>query len=389
MTGAAPRKVVLAAGGTGGHMFPAQALARELLARGSQVVLVTDQRGGGFGTDLPEVETYRISAGGVAGSGLAKKLKGLASLGLGYLQVRKHLKGLGAEVVVGFGGYASVPTVLAGAHAGLWVVLHEQNAVVGRANRLLAKRAHAIATCFDQVVGLRPAQRRKVTVTGNPVRAAIAELGRRPYALPGESDRLNLLVVGGSQGARVFNSVVPEAIRRLPEALRHRLALSQQVSGQAVDDVAAVYRDCGVAAELAGFFGDVPARLSAAHLVICRSGASTTAELAAAGRPAILVPYPSAIDDHQTANARALVEAGAAWLMPESSLSAESLAERMESLLSAPALLGRAAHCAAAAAQDDAARRLADLVGAADRSNGNETPDDGDDDEAEDEEAAA
>ena len=387
MSRAATRRVILAAGGTGGHMFPAQALARELLARGRPVALVTDQRGGGFGPDLPQVETHRISAGGVAGSGLVKKLKGLASLGLGYLQARRLLKGLDAQVVVGFGGYASVPTVLAGSHAGLRVVLHEQNAVAGRANRLLAGRAHAIATCFERVGGLRPSDRRKVTVTGNPVRPAIAELGRRPYAVPGKSDRLNLLVVGGSQGARVFNTLVPEAVRLLPEDLRRRLDLSQQVPGQALDEVAAVYRDCGVAAKLAGFFDDVPARLAAAHLVICRSGASTTAELAAAGRPAILVPYPSAIDDHQTANARALVDAGAAWMMPEASLNAQALAERLESLLRAPALLTRAAHCAAAAATNGAAGRLADLVCSADHSNGSETP--GDDGEHEDEEAAA
>jgi UDP-N-acetylglucosamine--N-acetylmuramyl-(pentapeptide) pyrophosphoryl-undecaprenol N-acetylglucosamine transferase len=374
MTGAAPRKIVLAAGGTGGHMFPAQALARELLSRGCEVVLVTDQRGAGFGPELPQVETYRISAGGVAGSGLLRKLKGLASLALGFFQARRLLKGLGAEVVVGFGGYPSVPTVFAGSRAGLRIVIHEQNAVAGRANRLLAPRAHVIATCFDRVKGLRKAERRRAAVTGNPVRAAIAELGRRPYGVPGETDPLTVIVVGGSQGARVFNTVVPEAIRQLPEALRRRIRLSQQVPGEAIERIGAIYRECGVAADLAGFFDDLPTRLAAAHLVICRAGASTTAELAAAGRPAILVPYPTATDDHQTANARALVDAGAAWLLPESSLTAQTLAERLESLLGTPALLTRAAHCAAAVARHHAAERLADLVLAGNKCNGETSP---------------
>ncbi len=375
MSPARPQKVVLAAGGTGGHMFPAEALARELLARGCAVELITDRRGAGFGPDLGQVTIHRISAGGVAGGSPLKRVKGLFSLLVGFVQARGLLKRLHADAIVGFGGYPSVPTALAGALAGLRVVLHEQNAVLGRANRLLAPRARAIATCFAEVKGLAPDDRAKATVTGNPVRPAILAVGSRPYALPETSARLRLLVTGGSQGARTFNTMVPDAVRRLPEDLRRRLDVVQQVPGDAIDDVAAAYEGCGVTAHLAGFIDDMPERLAQAHLAICRAGASTIAELAAAGRPAILVPYPYATDDHQSANAQALVDAGAAWLMPERSLNAEVLAERLDALFAAPAVLDRAARCAASLAHPNAARHLADLALGA-QSNGDEEPDD-------------
>ncbi|MFQ5774239.1 MAG: undecaprenyldiphospho-muramoylpentapeptide beta-N-acetylglucosaminyltransferase [Kiloniellaceae bacterium] len=362
MSPAAPRRVILAAGGTGGHMFPAQALARELLGRGLGVALVTDRRGGGFGPELPQVETHVISAGGLAGAGLVRKVHSALRLGLGVLQARRLLKALDGDVVVGFGGYASVPTVLAAARLGLRVVLHEQNAVLGRANRLLAPRAHAIAISFDKVQGLAGADRAKVHFTGNPIRPAIAVLGRRPYAVPDTADTLRLLVVGGSQGAIVFNEAVPAALCRLPDELRRRIEVSQQVRGPEIEKIAAAYQACGVRHDLRAYFDDMPERLVAAHLVISRAGASTVAELAAAGRPALMVPYPSAIDDHQTANAQRLVEAGGGWLIPQSALTAETLAERLDSLLANPATLARASRCAHACAREGAAGNLADVV---------------------------
>ena len=306
MTNPGPKRVVLAAGGTGGHLFPAQALARELIARGIEAVLVTDQRGAGLGPEFSQVETHRISAGGIAGGSLAKKAKSAARLALGYLQARRILGRLAADAVVGFGGYASVPTALAGARLGLRVVLHEQNAVFGRANRLLAPRADAIATGFSQVQNIAAAEQAKVVMTGNPVRPAIVECGRRPYGAPGPSDPLRLLVFGGSQGAQAFNDLIPAALCGLPENLRRRLSISQQVPGRAGPVVEAAFRRCELKATLAAFFDDMPERLADSHLVICRAGASTVAELAAAGRPAILVPFPTATDDHQSANARAL-----------------------------------------------------------------------------------
>lgn len=362
MSAGTPRRIVLAAGGTGGHMFPAQALARELLGRGLEVALITDRRGAGFGPELPQVATHRISAGGIAGGSLAKKIGSGISLAHGYFQARGLLKTIGADSVVGFGGYASVPTVLAASRLGLRVILHEQNAVLGRANRLLAGRADVIATSFETVEGLGRNPRAQTRLTGNPVRAAISALSRRPFAVPGDNDSLRLLVTGGSQGARVFNGVIPAALCTLPEALRARLSVSQQVRSRDLSEVEAEYRDCGIEAELAPFFDDVPERLAAAHLLICRSGASTLAELAAAGRPAILVPYPFATDDHQSANAQAMAKAGGGWVMPQSALTPEALGERLLSLLSTPTLLARAAGCARALSQGDATARLADLV---------------------------
>ena len=365
-----PRKVLLAAGGTGGHMFPAESLARELGRRGIAVALITDRRGGGFAGELAAVETHRVRAGGIAGGGVLKRLRGVMEIGLGVLQARRLVPRLGADAVVGFGAYASVPTVLAGARAGLRVVLHEQNAFAGRANRMLAGRAHAIATSFARVEGLNAVDPGKLRFTGNPVRDEIAALGERPYAAPRAGEEIHILVLGGSLGARVFNDLVPAAIARLPEDLRARLRVSQQVRGDSLPAVETAYAACGVRANLAGFFDDVPERLKQACLVICRAGASTVAELAAAGRPAILVPYPHATDDHQSANARALEAAGAAWTMPQPALTAATLAQRLEALLGDPDGLAAAAGRAAGFAPRDAARRLADLVRSTANDNG-------------------
>ncbi len=356
------RIVALAAGGTGGHMFPAQALARELLNRGSKVALITDRRGSGFGADLPEVRTERINAGALAGGSLVKKLSSVGRLAIGYLQARGSLRRLKADTVVGFGGYASVPTVMAGAHRGLRVVLHEQNAVLGRANRLLAPRADAIASSFAEVEGLKDEDRGKVVFTGNPVRPAIAALGEAPFPRPESESTLRLLVIGGSQGAEVFNTVVPAAVEALPEALRRRLAISQQVRGPAIDKVRSVYEAAGVTANLAGFFEDMPERLRGAQMVIGRAGASTIAELAAAGRPAVLVPYPYAADDHQTANARAFAATGGGWVMPQAELTAGDLSELLARVLADPSALQDAAAAAYGFGRAGAADRLADLV---------------------------
>jgi UDP-N-acetylglucosamine--N-acetylmuramyl-(pentapeptide) pyrophosphoryl-undecaprenol N-acetylglucosamine transferase len=354
--------IVISAGGTGGHMFPAQALARLLIERGWRVALFTDSRGKDFGPDLAEVETHRLAAAALLGTRpWQKALAGLRLL-RGSLQARRLLKKLGAKAVVGFGGYASVPAVWAGARLGLKIVLHEQNAVIGRANRLLAPKAVAIATSFAAVKGLPEALQSRTVLTGNPVRAAIAEVGRRPYAVPGAKDRLVLLVTGGSQGARVFNELVPAAVCRLPEAIKARLKVVQQVRGSDLEPVAATYKACGVEAELKTFFDDMPRRLAQATLLLCRSGASTVAEAAAAGRPALMVPYPFAADDHQRANAEALAAAGGGWAFAQSALDVERLTTELQQLFTQPALLVRAAGAARAFATDDAARRLADLV---------------------------
>ena len=354
---AARNPVVLATGGTGGHVFPAQALAAELQRRGHAVAVLTDARGATFEAG---VDTHRIRAATITRSvpGLAK---GARDILLGTAQAWRLLRRLRPAAVVGFGGYSSVPTVLAASWLRVPTLLHEQNAVLGRANRFLAARVDRIATSFPEVQGVRTSDRGKLVRTGNPVRPAIATSGR-PYAAPGSDQGVELLVLGGSQGARIFSDTIPDALAALPAHLRSRLHIVQQCRPEDLDRVRARYAEIGLAADLASFFADVPQRLAAAHLVIARSGASSVAEFLAAGRPALLVPYPFAMDDHQTANARAIDAAGGAWLMPQEAFSAQSLAARIESFLALPATLETAAAKASALAQPDAAARLADLV---------------------------
>lgn len=356
MTG---RLVILASGGTGGHMFPAEALASALLARGHRVALVTDRRGQAFADRLPEVALHRIPAGRLD-SGLIGKALGLAEMMIGTVAAGSLLRRLQPAVAVGFGGYPSVPTMLAAARRHVATVVHEQNALVGRANRLLAPRVSQIATSFPNVQGLKLADSARVTFTGNPVRPEIAKLRELPYPAP--ADTINLLVTGGSQGARILSTVIPDALARLPATLKGRFALMQQARPEDIERVRAAHRANGIAAEVAPFFTDIPERLARAHLVIARAGASTVAELCVAGRPAILVPYAAAADDHQTVNARALGDAGAAWVMPESEFTPDALATRLAALLDAPQSLATAAAAARSLGMPDAAARLADLV---------------------------
>ncbi|MHA1108816.1 MAG: undecaprenyldiphospho-muramoylpentapeptide beta-N-acetylglucosaminyltransferase [Alphaproteobacteria bacterium] len=361
MTGAR-RCIVLAAGGTGGHVFPARALAEELTARGNRLVLITDRRGGDIGGALPDMETHRINAASPAG-GARSKLEGLAQLGMGVLQARALLRRIAPDAVVGFGGYPSVPTVWAATRMRLATLIHEQNAVMGRANRLLAPRSDRIATSFAEIERVRPQDVVKIVHTGNPVREAIAAIGALPYPDPANgAGGFNLLVIGGSLGARIMSDVVPAAIARLTRPARERLSVVQQCRPEDLEPVQKIYTDAGVEFRLAPFFDDMPACLGAAHLVISRAGASSVAELAAAGRPAILVPYAHAADDHQSANARSAEQAGGAWMMPERGFSPESAAVRIKTLLDRPDELAAAAERQRGAGRSDAAARLADAV---------------------------
>jgi UDP-N-acetylglucosamine--N-acetylmuramyl-(pentapeptide) pyrophosphoryl-undecaprenol N-acetylglucosamine transferase len=356
------RPVLLAAGGTGGHMFPAEALARALLARNRRVALVTDARGGGFGDRLPEVSVHRIDAAGIAGTGIAQRVRGVCRLALGYFQARRLMRKLDPAIAVGFGGYASVPPLLVAQHSGRASVIHEQNAVLGRANRLLARRASAIATSFESVRALPASATGRVTLTGNPVRAAIADLSARPYPAPVAGGPLHVLVLGGSLGAAIFAEIVPAAMARLGAADRNRIRLVQQCRAENLAAVEAAYAALDMTVELAPFFNDMPERLAAAQLVIARAGASTVAELTAAGRPALLVPYPHATDDHQRANADALGHADAAWPLAQTDFSAVALADRLGKWLADPASLAAHAARARALGRRDAAERLAELV---------------------------
>ena len=353
------RLVILASGGTGGHMFPAEALASALLARGHRVALITDRRGQSFAERLPGVALHRIPAGRLD-AGLIGKMMGVAELVFGTVAAGKLLGRLQPAVAVGFGGYPSVPTMLAAARRRVATVVHEQNALMGRANRLLAPRVTRIATSFPQVQGLKPADAARVAFTGNPVRPEIAKLRERPYLAP--TDSISLLVTGGSQGARILSAVIPDALARLPEALKARIALMQQARPEDLERVREAHRRSSIKAEVAPFFHDLPERLGRAHLLIARAGASTVAELCVAGRPAILVPFAAAADDHQSVNARALADAGAAWVMPEREFTPAALAAQLEILLGAPESLARAAAAARSLGMPDAASRLADLV---------------------------
>jgi len=352
--------IVLAAGGTGGHIFPAEALAGELLGRGLKVALVTDGRGQAFGGRLPGVALHRIRAGRPGGS-LLSKLVAAAEIALGFIAARKLLRALAPDAAVGFGGYPSVPTMLAASRIGFPTLIHEQNARLGRANRWLAPRVRRIATSFAEVDGLDAAERMRAVETGNPVRAAIAAARSTPYAAPNRGT-IELLVIGGSQGAHILSAVVPVALALLPASLRARINLAQQARPEDLQSVRAAHAANGIKAETSSFFSDIPARLARAHLVISRAGASSVAEICAVGRPSLLVPFRLAADDHQTANAESLKQAGAAWIMAEREFTPPALAQRLENLFTQPDLLEAAAASAYRHGKPDAARRLADLV---------------------------
>ena len=355
------RTAVVAAGGTGGHLFPAQALAEALIARGWTVVLATDERGARFADKFPAAERIGLSAAtfrrgdpvGMARAGL--------HIGRGVLQARAAFRRIRPNVVVGFGGYPSLPAMLAAFSTGTPTVIHEQNAVIGRANKFLAPRATAVACAFPALLKASPEVQRRAVVVGNPVRPPIRALADAPYEAPA-SGEVRLLITGGSQGARILSETPPAAVQLLPQALRRRLKVSQQTRPDSIEAARKAYAEAEVEAEIAPFFSDMAGRLGQAHLAIGRAGSSTCCELAVAGKPSILVPLKLALDDDQGQNARRLAEAGAAVVLAEDQMTPESLADALNRLLSDPAALTRMAQAARSVAVPDAAERLADLV---------------------------
>lgn len=361
MRGPAVQTIVIAAGGTGGHFFPAEALASELIARGHRVALMTDARSGGLKSAVfAGRECFVLPGAGIAGRGLWRGIKAVAGMAAGAIKARGLLTRLNAGAVVGFGGYPSVAPVMGASllRPRPVLVLHEQNAVLGRANRFLASRIDRLALSLAGTQRVPASVTQEVT--GNPVRPAIAALADVPYAEP--AGRINLLVLGGSLGARVFSDVVPPALAGLPEDLRRRLVVTQQCRTEDLDRVRTAYDQAGIPADLAPFFPDVADLLARAHLVIARAGASTVAELAVTGRPSILVPLPGAIDDHQTGNARALEQAGAALLVPQPGFRPDALGQLLVELLTTPGRLPAMAAAARTQARADAAARLADMI---------------------------
>ena len=354
--------ILLAAGGTGGHVFPAEALASELLDRGCRLGLVTDKRGQAYGGSLGDLETHHIQAGGIAGKSIPARIKSVFALAVGTWQAWRLLKKLRPDVVVGFGGYASVPTMMAATFASIPTIIHEQNALLGRANRLLAGRVNGIATSFTDTHGMANTNAAKVQLTGMPVRAPIAAASNSPYPDAEGDTPLGILILGGSQGATVLSEVIPAALAKLPDTLKARLNVTQQCRKEDLENVRAVYQKNGIRAHLDDFIDDVPQRMASAHLMISRAGASSVSEALTVGRPSILVPYPFAADDHQTYNARAVDDAGAGWIMPQDNFTPTRLAARLDSLLGLPAVLEKTARCAAKLGCSDAAKHLADMV---------------------------
>lgn len=357
----AQRAVLVAAGGTGGHLFPAQALSEELQRRGLAVELATDERAFKYGDAFPARRIHTIAAATPTGGGLIAKARAVLTLAQGTFAARALIKATKPYCVVGFGGYPTVPPALAASMLGVPTIVHEQNAVMGRANRFLASRVSRIATGFPDMVSANAAIAAKIIHTGNPVRPAVLEAAQAPYPEIA-SGRLRILVTGGSQGARVMSDVVPQAIAALAPELRRRLDIVQQARGEDEKRVRDVYRELNMQTEVAPFFADLPARMAWAHLVIARAGASTVSELAVIGRPAILVPFPFALDQDQAANAAHLARTGAVEAVRQSDFTVEWLAAALARIAGRMEGLTARAEAAKSAGVPDAARRLADVV---------------------------
>jgi UDP-N-acetylglucosamine--N-acetylmuramyl-(pentapeptide) pyrophosphoryl-undecaprenol N-acetylglucosamine transferase len=353
---------VLAAGGTGGHLFPAQALAETLIARGWRIVLATDERGAGHSDKFPAEKQIVLSAATARPGDPLGMIRAAFAILHGVLQARAAFQLIDPAIVVGFGGYPSLPALIAAITQKRRTVIHEQNAVSGRANRLLASHVTAVACAFPTLMKAKPAVQARAVVVGNPVRPEIRALARKPYEPPKPDGEIRLLVTGGSQGARLLSELVPVAVLKLPEDIRLRLTVQQQTRAESMEVARKTYADAMVRAEVAPFFRDLAGRLGQAHLVIGRAGAGTVCEIAVAGKPAILVPLKIALDDDQGQNARLLADAGAAEIAREDDLSQPAMTAALVKLLSNPARLAKMAAAARSVARPDAADRLADVV---------------------------
>jgi UDP-N-acetylglucosamine--N-acetylmuramyl-(pentapeptide) pyrophosphoryl-undecaprenol N-acetylglucosamine transferase len=353
--------VVVAAGGTGGHLFPAAALAHVLAARGCEIHLVTDERAAKFGGDFPAYAIHKVAAATPSGGALFSRATAIFTLIRGTVAAHRLFIRINPRAVIGFGGYPTVPPVLAATRLRVPTLLHEGNAVIGRANRFLASRVDAIAQGFDVLGGLPGTLAAKTHLTGNPVRPMVIDARR--IAFPDCSGgKLRILVTGGSQGAAIFSNIVPAAIELMPKPARQKLFIVHQARAEDEEAVRDTYRRLGIDAEVKTFFFDLPVRIAQAHLVIARAGASTVAELAVIGRPAILVPLPHALDQDQAANAEQFAATGAAIVVTQSAFSPQWLATALVEAQGDTASLARRAAAAKRAGIPGAAERLADLV---------------------------
>ena len=352
--------ILLSAGGTGGHVFPARALADELILRGYHVEIATDTRGVKYFDGLDaKIPRHIISSGSYA-SGLLGKVIGTFELLKGFIQSIKLIRRMKPIAIVGFGGYPSAPPIFAGQFLGVKTIIHESNAILGLANKLLAPFATKIALSYPETDGIPDKLKSKSICTGNPVRQAIADLSIVPY--PHMNDKITIMIFGGSQGAKVFSDVVPLALVALPPELQSRLHIIQQSIPSTIDAVREIYLKSKLDFEIKPFFDDMPTRLKNTHLFIARSGASTVAEFTAAGRPAIYVPFPRHKDNQQVFNAEQVAKAGGGWVVLEKDLTVEGLKTTLEGLLQSPENLQKAAESARNLGLIDATQRLADII---------------------------
>jgi len=356
------RHYVLAAGGTGGHLIPAFALAAELERRGHRLALITDARGAAIPGKPAALSTHVLPAGRLEGRNPLGWIRAFLAIRQGRHLARKLFREFQPAAVIGFGGYPALPALLGASDMGIASIIHEQNAVLGRVNRFLAGRVNAIATAYARVDRLAPKLSCKVHCVGNPVRSDVLTLREAPFPPFSATSPLRVLVTGGSQGARVLSKVVPDGLALLPPALIARLRVTQQCRPEDIDAVRARYAGHGIPADLGTYFEDMATRLADAHLFIGRAGASTIAELTAVGRPAILVPLAIATDDHQNANAREMVNAGGGRAIAQDQFTAAALAEQILALVQDPETLAEAAHAAWNCGYPRAASDLADLV---------------------------
>lgn len=364
------RPILLAAGGTGGHLFPAAALAQELKRRGYDVELATEERAEKYGVDFPARAIHKVPSATFASRSPIAVAQTFAKLFRGYLKARNLLNAMDPLAVIGFGGYPTVPPIMAARSLGIPTAIHEQNAVMGRANRFLSRFVDRIALSFMPTKYVSSSAEQRVQLTGTPVRDAVLAYREVPYVAPEPASRLLLLVFGGSQGAHFFAEVVPQALLLMPSPFRWRLTVVQQAREEDLAALRETYEEAGIAAHLAPFFRDLPERIATSHLVIARAGASTVAELMAIGRPCILVPLPHALDNDQLENATRLQEGGGGWCIRQSELTPGRLAAELERLFTAPESLAAAAAKAKAMAPVDAVAKLADLAEELARSRG-------------------
>ena len=356
------RPILLAAGGTGGHLFPATALAQELGRRGYAVELATDERAEKYDSDFPARAVHRIPSATIAGRSPMDLARTFARLGFGFTRAIGLLLRVRPAAVIGFGGYPTLPPIIAARTLRIPTAIHEQNAVMGRANRLLSRFVNRIALSFSPTKHLDPKAEARAILTGTPVRDAVLAYRNVPYAPPDPVGRLLLLVFGGSQGAQFFSEVMPPALMALPSPMRWRLTIVQQAREEDLDRLNGFYKEAEIAAHVAPFFRDLPERMATSQLVIARSGASTVAELMAIGRPCLLVPLPHALDNDQLENATRLQEGGGGWCIRQNELTPEHLAQELQRLFTSPEVLAGAAAKVKALATPDAVAKLADLV---------------------------